>query len=185
MAFDLRRSIAYHRPNGMLPEIIPGDFLLHHSTAFHSKLIRFGEGLRFRGADRGYAYWNHASFVVAPGRIVEALGSGIEEHDLAKYAHSDFARVRVRWELRDRRQAVAFARAQVGAEYGYLTLVGVTLHMLTGGKLTVGVDGTRICSGLVAACLERGPTIFEHHDATNITPADLARHFRVPPSASR
>jgi hypothetical protein len=181
VSIDLERDVAYNKPDGKtpFPEMQPGDFLLHHASAFHSKLIRFGEGLRFRGKDRQFAYWNHASFVVGPSAIVEALGQGIVRSDLKKYAGSDFARVRVRWEPHDRDQAVAFARAMVGAKYGFATLVGIGFHMLTGGKLTIGMDGTQICSGLVARCLERGPTVFEHHDPSNITPADLARHFQI------
>lgn len=182
MSIDLAREIAYNKPDGTtpFPQIEAGDLLLHHASALHSKLIRFGEGLRFHGKDHQFAYWNHASFVVDQHSIVEALGSGVECSELSKYAGSDFVRVRVRWDWHDRDQAVDFALSQVGSEYGFVTLVGVGLHMLTGGKLTVGLDGTQICSGLVARCLERGPTVFEHHDPSNITPADLARHFQVP-----
>lgn len=34
------------------PDPKPGDFLLTHADAWTSKLIRFGEGLRYRGPNR-------------------------------------------------------------------------------------------------------------------------------------
>jgi uncharacterized protein YycO len=179
-------TVVYHPGgDGPPPVVKPGDFLLHHSSAFHSQLIRFGQGLRFHGKSRTFAYWNHASFVATPTKLIEAIGTGIVVSPLDKYAQSNFAIVRPdSWNDRDIAQAVRYAFQQVGAKYGFLTLVSCGLHMLTGGKLVIGLDGTQICSGLVARCLERGDTVFEHHAPATITPADLARHFTVPkPSA--
>lgn len=173
-------AVFYYVGPDVLPDVQPGDFLLHHSSAMHSRLIRFGERLRFHGSDRTYAFWNHASFCTAPGELVEALGRGIVKSPLEKYAGSIFAVVRVPWTAQDRQEAVWFALSGIGERYGWLTLVGIGLHMLTGGKLVIGLDGSEICSARVARALERGTTIFEHHDPEQVTPADLARHFNVP-----
>ena len=51
----------------------PGDFILTHGDEWTSKLIRFGQSLRYRGASAKYTYWNHTALVVdGAGTIVEA-----------------------------------------------------------------------------------------------------------------
>src|SRR5579871_5849663 len=69
----------------------PGDFLLTHAPAWTSRIIRFGEALRYRGANRRFAYWSHAVAVVsADGAIVEALGGGVTPGHISKYAGADY-----------------------------------------------------------------------------------------------
>jgi hypothetical protein len=58
----------------------PRDFILPHGSAFYSKLIRFGQTLRFRGKNRKYAWWNHAAMRISQtGDLIEALGPGVEK----------------------------------------------------------------------------------------------------------
>ena len=55
---SIRIPVTWFRPGeGAQPaDYDPGDFILTHGNAFFSKLIRFGQGLRFRGPDRKYIW---------------------------------------------------------------------------------------------------------------------------------
>jgi len=146
-----RLSVISYAPGQAEPDPKPGDFLLTHAHAWTSRLIRFGESLRYRGANRQYAYWSHAVAVVSEaGDIVEALGRGVTTGNISKYTGTDYTYVRVQASDADRQEMAAFARAQVGWEYGYLTIVSISLGLLTTGRLRFGLSGTEICSGLVA-----------------------------------
>src|SRR5437868_5852973 len=64
----------------------PGDFLLTHGHGLMSALIRFGQRLRFFGADAKYTHWSHcALFVDANGTIIEAVGTGVCQSQFSKY----------------------------------------------------------------------------------------------------
>ncbi len=156
----------------------PGDFLLTHAHAWTSRLIRFGEALRYRGKNREFAYWSHAVAVVsADGGIVEALGRGVTAGNISKYAGTDYVYVRIEATDDDRAEMAAFANKQVGQEYGFATIVSIGLSLLTTGRLRFQLAGTEICSGLVARMLERGTYIWDV--PASIMPADLARFFDV------
>lgn len=73
-------------PGERVAEPQPADFILTHGRSFYSKLIRFGQALRFLGADRKYARWNHtAIFTDRNGTIIEALGAGVTQRTIADY----------------------------------------------------------------------------------------------------
>lgn len=166
-------------------EFDPGDFILTHGSAFFSKLIRFGQRLRFRGGNRKYAWWNHAAMVVTEGGdLIEALGPGVERTHIDKYKPTEYHLVRLGSlaDYRDRQQAVDFAVWGLGEEYGWLTIVSIAFTLLFGGKFNFGIDGQTICSGLVARALERTNAIFDR-TPSHIMPADLARYFKVTPPA--
>ena len=58
-----------------------GDFLLTHGKYTISRLIRFGQRLRY---EERYARWNHAALVLSKeGRIAEALSRGVVENDIS------------------------------------------------------------------------------------------------------
>lgn len=161
----------------------PGDFILTHGEAFFSRLIRFGQHLRFRGSDAKYCHWNHAALVVSPdGDLIEALGSGVQRSHLSKYGPREYHLVRIDGlgDARDRAQVVAFADWCLGETYGYATIVSIALSLLTGGTFNFGFDGQMICSGLVAGALCRTDAIFTR-SSSHILPADLAKYFRVEP----
>ncbi|HEX6060505.1 MAG TPA: hypothetical protein VF001_00405, partial [Candidatus Limnocylindria bacterium] len=61
------RAVEHHDPGERTADPEPGDFILTHGAELFSELIRFGQQLRFRGADRPYTYWNHAALVVTSG----------------------------------------------------------------------------------------------------------------------
>ncbi len=174
-----RLSATWYPPGQAEPEPQPGDFLLTHAYAWTSRLIRFGESLRYRGSNRTFAYWSHAVAVVsADGEIVEALGSGVTGGNISKYTGTDYVYVRIQGSDPDRAEMAAFAREQIGWQYGFLTIASIVLSLLTTGRLRFGLSGTEICSGLVARMLERGTYIWV--DPSSIMPADLARFFDTP-----
>ena len=78
----------------------------------------------------------------------------------------------------DRAEMAAFALEHDGDEYGYATIVSIAFGLLTSGRLTFGLAGTEMCSGLVANMLSRG--IYSWVDPPSVMPADLARFFDAP-----
>lgn len=156
----------------------PGDFLLTHGNSWTSRLIRFGQTLRYRGPDKIYARWNHAAiFVSENGDIVEALGGGVQRRNVSVYKDTEYHVVRLaNVAALDRKQEVEFALACLNDSYGFLTILSIALSLLSGSKLGFGVDGQEICSALVARCLERTGEIFPE-DPWRLMPADLAKYF--------
>lgn len=158
-----------------------GDFILTHGDAWTSRLIRFGQRLRYRGARAKYAYWNHTALIVDDrGTIIEALGTGVAQRSVHDYDGAQYTVVRITASDEDRSEAAAFARAVIGAPYGNLTIVSITLSLITGGRFSFAFDGQLICSGLVARALERTTLIFRR-DPARIMPAELAEMFCVDP----
>jgi len=174
-----------HGPEGIVASTAeaprPGDFILTHNDAWTSRLIRFGQRLRFRGAKAKYAYWNHTALVVdGEGTIVEALGSGVAQRSIHDYEPTQYTVVRIAASDEDRAEAADFARCSIGAEYGFVTVVSIAISLVTGGTLAFAIDGQLICSGLVARALERTTAIFKH-DPARIMPAELAELYDVEP----
>ena len=161
----------------------PGDFILTHGDEWTSKLIRFGQSLRYRGASAKYTYWNHTALVVdRTGTIVEALGTGVAKRSIHDYDPTQYTVVRIDASDEDRLEAATFATSSIGSEYGWLTIVSLGLSLLTGGKFAFAFDGQLICSGLVARALERTTAIFKH-DPARIMPAELAEIYDAQPPA--
>lgn len=161
----------------------PGDFILTHGSGVFSRLIRIGQRLRFRGANRQFAWWSHAALIVsADGQLIEALGAGVQRSPLSKYAPKEYTLVCLgdMASPADRGQVVAYAEWALNQEYGYLTILSIAISLLLGGKFTFGYDGQSICSGLIARALERTDAIFAR-SPSHIMPADLAKAFNVPP----
>jgi hypothetical protein len=171
-----------HVPPGQdEPDPLPGDFILTHGGEFFSRVIHFGQGLRFAGKDQPYTYWNHSALIVSPdGALIEALGPGVQRNTLAAYKGTQYTVVRIEASDEDRKEMVAFAERWVGGEYGWATIVSITLSLLTGLKLSFGFPGQLICSGLVARALERTTAIFDQ-EPSHVMPAELAKMFDVVP----
>jgi hypothetical protein len=78
------------------PDPLPGDFILTHGGEFFSRVIQFGQGLRFMGKDQAYTYWNHTALIVsADGALIEALGPGIRRNTLAAYKGTQYTVVHI------------------------------------------------------------------------------------------
>lgn len=156
-------------------KVRPGDFVLCHRRGFISRIIRWGERLR----SRNY-FWSHAAIVENENYLIEALIRGVKRTPLAEYDNIYCCLVHVDMDRIDRRQAVRFAQNCVGQQYGFLTDLGILLRFLTPGHgLWFGMNGTEICSGLVAQALCRGWDIFPV-DPAAISPAELAAYYQIP-----
>ena len=154
-----------------------GDFVLVAGTHFNSRLIRFGQRLRF-GDDR-HGKWTHAALIVdRDGSLIEAVGTGVRRWHLDRYRDDDYVVVRIHTSEENRDEVVGFAEWALdrGSSYSRLSTVSIALSMLTGSRLTFFIDGQFVCSGLVARALERTGSIFDR-DSAHIAPADLARYF--------
>ena len=163
------------------PDPLPGDFILTHGGEFFSRVIQFGQGLRFMGKDRPYTYWNHSALIVsADGALIEALGPGVQRNTLASYKGTQYTVVHIDASDEDRKEMVAFAEHYVGGQYDWATIVSITLSLLTGARLSFGFTGQQICSGLVARALERTTAIFDE-EPSHVMPAELAKMFDVVP----
>jgi len=157
-----------------------GDFILTRGEYWTSKLIRFGQGLR---TDKMYAWWNHAALVLNEnGDIAEALSNGVVCNHISRYTSPACYLVKITASDEDRRQMTAFAESVLTSpdrtEYGWLTILSITLTLLTGSRLVFGVAGTAICSGFVAEALVRTGEIFDK-PPSHMMPADLAKHYRA------
>src|SRR5205809_6885080 len=140
-----------HIPPGQAdPDPLPGDFSLTHGGEFWSRVIHFGQGLRFMGKDRPYTYWNHSALIVsADGGLIEALGPGVRRNSLAAYKDTQYTVVHIDASAEDRAQMVAFAEHWVGARYDWATIVSITISLLTGLKLAFGFPAHPSSSGLL------------------------------------
>lgn len=68
-----------------------GDFILTHGKSWTSRMIRFGETIRYWGDDKKFTHWNHAAiFVSENGDIVEALGAGVQQRNIAVYKGTEY-----------------------------------------------------------------------------------------------
>ena len=164
------------------PVALPGDFILTHSSGIYGRLIRFGEAIRYWGQDKVFAHWSHAAiFVDDDGNIIEALGGGVQKRNISVYRGTEYVVVHLPLTTvpLDRDEAVKFAEYCLNDKYGWLTIVSIALCLLTGAKLSFGVDGQQICSALVARCVERIGEIFSEAEPWHLMPADLAKHFDV------
>jgi hypothetical protein len=175
-------------PGESAVEYASGDFILTHGDAWTSKMIRFGQRLRIRGADRKYTYWNHAALIVSErGDLVEALGAGVLRTNLSKYKPVEYHLVHTTASTADRVEVVAFGEWAAGdadgndrQRYGWVTIASIALTLLTGGKFNFAIEGQMICSGLVARSQERTDAIF-NRTPSHIMPADLAKYYQADP----
>lgn len=170
-------------PGADATEFDPGDFILTHRRKLIAALISWGQKRRFKGSDAPFAHWSHAAVVVDPrGDVVEAESLGVVRSTIHKYRDTEYHLVRLgdRMNAEGRRAAVAYAEGQVGQAFGYLDLMGTSLHLLFGWQLRWIRRNHEICSSLVVKALQRGGLLRDLDPATTL-PGDLAKAFDVRP----
>lgn len=152
----------------------PGDLVLAHSKDLFGKLIRVAEALHWKPGRK----WNHAAIVVENGvngiEVVQMSRSCVRI-PLADVAPGGTTEFRSCPEGVNAAEAVAYAEAQIGTEYGFLTIVSIAFNLLTPQFLRVDFrrPGTLICSALVARAYEHGNWTCPF-DPFQISPAQLA-----------
>lgn len=182
-------------PSSATPESFPpgtrrkewqvGDIVLtHNAESFVSKLIRFGQRLRYRGEDTKFAWYNHAAVVVSPdGDLIEALGHGIVKTHVTRYDKEFYSYIDVGLNDSERTKVGQYAQrvSDLNSRYGYLQIIAIAISLLTGSHLQFSLRGQNICSGFAAESLRAGGYWFERKgqiaSSSFITPADLAHAF--------
>jgi hypothetical protein len=158
----------------------PGDFFLLRNTTLFSRLILFGQGLRFHGDNRKYSKWSHAGgFIDNKGTIIESLSSGVKIDNISKYKDLTYYVVHTKLSAANRIQSTNAAKTFLKDKYGWVSDLSIGLQFVTGVKLRVTVNNTINCSGLVAMMLWAGG-IFFNGTPQLFAPADLASAFDVP-----
>lgn len=181
-------------------ELNTGDVILVHSYAkLAPRLIGFGQRLHH---DPAFAYWTHAAVYVGKAPIglpsedgyptgIEALieakgGEKVRYVPLAQYDARDYAAIRFQLERNTysraaepwaRGRAVEYLRSQLGGGYGYLTIVTLALWSLFGGRVTIGLSGANVCSGLAAQASMYLGEVYD--DPVTVSPADLAEKYGI------
>jgi uncharacterized protein YycO len=167
--------------------VLAGDIVLFHRRhSYSSALIRQGQLFRFRGADRPFAYWNHAALAISSTEVVEAAARGVRRIALRSSPNLRPQVVDSGLTPEQRAVAVAWVIQQIGKEYGFLQIGGEALACLTGRRLRWLRDpDSFICSELVADALERATGHPIPSRGSYPMPADLAKFFGVNWGAAR
>lgn len=185
-------TIEYHA--GTYPdEFRPGkDFILVSEKAFASRVIQFGQRLRFRGPDKPYALLNHAASVVTPdGKLIQELGNGIQEttpgcgyNGSVEDYINEYVLVRVNMSDEQAQMVLAYLKSCIGQKYGFATIFSDALWCLTDTKFYFGLGNQKVCSGTTAMGLFAGGQLFpEVGLPTLMVPAALGKHYNVDPQA--
>lgn len=158
----------------------PGDFIFVRSSGVIGWAIRLGERLRFRPGD----FWNHCALVSdatckthnSP-KVIQAVARGVTDVScLATVAPGgSYEVVKVPTGV-DATKVLAFAKMQVGCEYGYLSIVSIVLRILLPKWFplpTIRSRSTWICSALAAECARAGGWLHNWSDLFDTVPSEF------------
>jgi hypothetical protein len=142
------------------------------------KLIRLGEWLRFRKG----CEWNHA-FIEVDGRVIQATLRGVTDTATLEDIGGRYVLLNLP-DLVDPTELLAFAKAQVGLEYGFFTILAIAIDITTWNWFPA-FRGARkqswICSALVGESLRYGGWLRNFVDIYTITPAELYLQLKGTP----
>ena len=167
-----------------------GDLLLVAHTGLLPFLIRLGQRISFwrqrslgrKQFAKEFCAFNHAAVIVSGGvdaELVEMAARGGQAVKLSTYSARRYAVISVEATPAERMNAVRMANWCRNAEYGWWSIVGICVEILTPISLAIGSKNRLICSAatsLSARCLGLVP---DKADASGVMPADLARYFKV------
>ena len=178
-------------PTVSLSDTRVGDAVFCHSTGMIGKAIRLGQ--RLHGFAPEYRVWNHIAWLDEPiyegGKIVDwhvgqAIGKGVDNtHLLSSVAPGGHYEIipldafpTIDGKPLNRDRVIDTLRAEVGQEYGYLTIAAEVFNILTPEAINIDFrkDGTWICSGLYAYALHAGGGAVRG-DLYHVMPAEIAR----------
>ncbi len=150
----------------------PGDVGWVSQKGWQDALIRWAQHRKY--GDSPAASFNHVFLVTGPDEVIQANASGVAVGKLSAYGPADQLTLRhpPYGELGANLTAVSAARELLGTKYGYWTIACEAISLLTGTRLRFGLEGTEICSGLVAYALTRA-NIDLGEDELFSTPADI------------
>jgi hypothetical protein len=165
-----------------LAEAAPGDIVAFETKGFFGRLIQLGQWLRRK--DRSDRRFHHIA--VLREQIPNTPDPADPKNWVVVQAAKRVDRAYVDAVAGGRPYVVlscppgvnrelvlAEADAQLGAEYGVLTIVSIAFNVLTPFRIGLRADATWICSALGAWCLHRGGWGQQWPDVYSVTPADL------------
>ena len=162
-----------------MPYYEPGSIGFCHGTGFLSRVIRLGERMRFRTG----SFWNHV-FIVSDEinvngeqLVIQALGSGVDgSKPLTSVASGGRYEIVVLPEHVETDDVVAFAKAQIGDSYGWLSIFGTALRIIMPRWFPLPylrTGSTWYCSALGAESARAGGWIHKWPDIYNVVPSEL------------
>lgn len=157
-----------------------GDLVLCHSKGLIGSAIRWAERKMFNNQ---YAKWNHVGILDRQDQngnwfVIQAEAKGVTDiHTLDTIAPGGEYEIVPLPAGLDKDKFLKFARAQVGAEYGWLSILSCALDMFLPDSICLRKNETWICSGLVAGALWfAGFTdAMTWPDLYTVTPAEIAQ----------
>jgi uncharacterized protein YycO len=169
------------RPGETISHPRPGDIILVRDKGWLGWLIRCLVRIRFRTpADRPYTYWSHAALVVSSGgHMVEVNPRGVAASHIRLYRGRDYHYIWLDLPDAGRTAAVRFARSRLGQKYSVRNFLLLTASAALGDRLRMPDSGHQ-CASLVVAALQEAGVRFDRKP-TDMTPADLAKHFGIIP----
>ena len=155
-------------------DALPGDLVFCHGTGVVSRAIRLAERLHWQGGD----FYNHVAVLdmqtptgwtviqaesrgVTRGRALSTIAPG-GSYSIVR-APSDAFRADI----------LAFARSQVGSDYGFLTIASIVLTILVPGSISFMFPNSWICSALAAEALRCGGWVHSWPVMAQVSPAQL------------
>lgn len=156
-----------------LSEAKPGDIGVCHSKGLFGWLIRLGTWSR----------WNHVVVFETIREsqfqtiVIQAAAKGVSRAYLDQVAPGGEIRILRCPEGVDRDKVVARARAELGARYGFVSILSIAITILSPKFLRLDFRraGTLICSALGALCLITGGWMEHVPDIYQWTPGDTAK----------
>lgn len=134
-----------------------GDLVVAHGANIISKAIRFGEWLR-GGERRKGSKWNHVAIlshqVDGVWYVIQAEAEGVtNDKTLDSIAPGGVYEVHPFPAGADRELFMSFVNDQVGAKYGYVSILSCIVDIILPDSICLRKAKTWICSGLAAAGL--------------------------------
>jgi hypothetical protein len=163
----------------MTQEMKPGELVLCHTAGILGRAIRVAER---RLQDSRFSEWNHVAVVdrCVDGEwyVIQAEPSGVTNDkrlvDIAPHGRYEVIPLP---SSANREKLLAFARAQVGDEYSFLSIFSAAFDMWLPDAICLRKGDTWICSGLVAASLWFAgfEPLMRLNDVYTCTPAEIAQ----------
>jgi len=155
-------------------DIRPGDAVFFYTRSLYGAVIRFGQALRWWK----YRRWNHMAIVSRiekSGQIwVIQMSRHCEEVRLEEVAPGGRIKFVPCPEEVSRIKAVEYAQKKLGTKYGVATIFSIAINFMLPDPIVfdIHVEGTLICSALVAKAWEHGDWDCPV-DSGQITPAEF------------
>lgn len=153
-----------------LKDALPGDLVGCHSKGFVGSAIRFIE----HGGEYNHIAWLDHQDAAGEWTIGQAVGKGVTcESKLSTVAPGgSYVILQAPAEV-NRGRALAFARAQVGAEYGFVECASIVATLYTPKFVNVMKPNTWICSAVGAEMWRAGGWVHNWPDIYQVLPQQL------------